>query len=155
VKWFRFYYEVAEDPKVQTLVPRLFKLWINALCLAAKNGGVVPPVAQMAYMLRMGRARVDYDLAALQRAGLFDETETGLVPHNWNGRQFKSDAVAERVKKHRSNADCNVTNSLDETPLKRPSRARQKTEYRGGGEETQTRQETDDLPLPLLPRERR
>ena len=116
MKWFRFYYEVAEDPKVQTLPARLFKLWINVLCLAAKNKGVVPPVSQVAYALRMGRARVDLDMDALSRAGLFDRTPVGLVPHNWNGRQFTSDNVTGRVKKHRKAVTGNVTEPLQETP---------------------------------------
>jgi hypothetical protein len=115
VKWFRFYYEVAEDPKVQTLPARLFKLWINVLCLAAKNKGVVPPVSQVAYALRMGRTRVDLDMAALSRAGLFDRTPTGLVPHNWNGRQFTSDNVTPRVKKHRKGVTGNVTETPPDT----------------------------------------
>ncbi|KKL94119.1 hypothetical protein LCGC14_1867850 [marine sediment metagenome] len=101
MKWFRFYYEVAEDPKVQTLPTRLFKLWINVLCLAAKNKGVVPPVPQIAYALRMGRARVDLDMDALRRAGLFDSTPVGLIPHNWNGRQFTSDTSDQRVERYR------------------------------------------------------
>ena len=101
MKWFRFYYEVAEDPKVQTLPARLFKLWVNVLCLAAKNKGIVPPAPQIAYALRMGRARIDLDMDALKRAGLFDETPTGLVPHNWNGRQFESDSrETEGRRKH-------------------------------------------------------
>ncbi len=116
MKWFRFYYEVAEDPKVQTLPTRLFKLWINVLCLAAKNKGVVPPVSQIAYALRMGRARVDLDIDALSRAGLFDRTSVGLVPHNWNGRQFTSDNVTGRVRKHRKGVTCNVTEPLHVTP---------------------------------------
>ncbi len=116
MKWFRFYYEVAEDPKVQTLPARLFKLWVNLLCLAAKNKGVVPPIAQAAYTLRMGRARVDLDVAALKRHGLFDETPAGLVPHNWHQRQFLSDDVTARVKKHRDGVTGNVTEALHETP---------------------------------------
>ncbi|KKM63395.1 hypothetical protein LCGC14_1511830 [marine sediment metagenome] len=119
MKWFRFYYEVAEDPKVQTLPTRLFKLWINVLCLAAKNKGVVPPVPQIAYALRMGRARVDLDMDALRRVGLFDSTPVGLIPHNWNGRQFTSDNVTGRVRKHRKGVAGNVTETPPETEEQR------------------------------------
>lgn len=154
MKWFRFYYEVAEDPKVQTLPSRLFKLWVNVLCLAAKNKGIVPPVSQIAYALRIGRARVDLDMMCLRRVGLFDETEDGLIPHNWNGRQFKSDDVAERVRKQRGNAEGNVTKPLRVTPVLRT----QNTENRGEGEETSISSSSlsySSSPPPPLPGERR
>ena len=41
-RWFRMYAEVVDDPKVQRLSPALFRAWVNVLCLAASNGGVVP-----------------------------------------------------------------------------------------------------------------
>ena len=37
----------------------------------------------------------------LHRAGLLDRDENGFAPHNWAGRQYKSDSSTERVKEHR------------------------------------------------------
>jgi hypothetical protein len=37
-------------------------------------------------------------LNVLREAGLIDETEQGLAPHNWDGRQYKSDVSTPRVR---------------------------------------------------------
>jgi len=50
--WFRFYTEVLEDPKVQTLDPEDFKHWVNLLCLAAKNDGIIPEIGNVSFALR-------------------------------------------------------------------------------------------------------
>ena len=45
-------------------------------------------------------------LDALKAAGLFEDDETGTHPHNWEGRQYKSDVedptVAERMRRYRN-----------------------------------------------------
>ena len=45
-------------------------------------------------------------LDALKAAGLFENDETGTHPHNWAGRQHKSDVedptAAERMRRHRN-----------------------------------------------------
>ena len=42
-RWFRLYVGVVHDPKVQALPPRLFKFWINLLCITSEHDGVIPP----------------------------------------------------------------------------------------------------------------
>jgi hypothetical protein len=57
-------------------------------------------------------------LAQLHAAGLLDKTETGFTPHNWNGRQYKSDVSTERVKRfrqHKRNVSSTVTETAPET----------------------------------------
>ena len=44
-RWFRFYNEALDDPKVQKLPPALFKSWVNLLCLTARHDGTLPPAA--------------------------------------------------------------------------------------------------------------
>jgi hypothetical protein len=43
-RWFRFYDDALNDPKVQKLSGDLFKAWVNILCLASKHGGELPAV---------------------------------------------------------------------------------------------------------------
>src|SRR5688572_1483904 len=114
-RWFRVYDDLVDDPKVQRLKPALFKALINLWCLASKNGGTLPPPNDIAFKLRMTGAQVDGVLDELRAAGLIDDDETGTRPHNWQGRQFKSDVSNERVKRHRER-QCNVTSTVTETP---------------------------------------
>lgn len=99
--WFRFYVEALEDPKVQRLAPKVFKGWVNLLCLAKRCDGELPAVADIAFALRASEAEMRRLIETLTEGGLLDETETGLRPHNWNTRQYKSDVSTERVKRFR------------------------------------------------------
>jgi hypothetical protein len=100
-RWFRLYASVLNDPKVQRLEPALFKTWINMLCAASENDGIIPSIADLAFLLRRPEASIAKDIEALTVAGLIDDDETVLRPHNWTGRQFQSDVSAGRVKRHR------------------------------------------------------
>lgn len=118
MRWFRMYDDVLDDPKVQRLTPSLFKSWVNLLCLASKSevNGSLPGVAEIAFRLRLTEAQARKTLAELRAAGLLDETETGVTPHNWGIRQRQSDDVAKRVAKHRAAVTRNVTDPLPVTP---------------------------------------
>ncbi len=102
MRWFRFYDDAVNDPKVQLLNGNLFKLWVNILCIASKCGGVLPTETDIAFMLRMPENKVRQSLEELIASGLLDKVKSGLAPHNWNQRQFVSDNSAERVKRHRA-----------------------------------------------------
>lgn len=100
-RWFRVYDDLIDDPKVQRLSPELFKALINLWCLASRHGGVLPPLDDIAFSLRIKQEKADKVLSDLRSAGLIDFDETGRHPHNWEGRQFKSDGSTERVKRFR------------------------------------------------------
>lgn len=101
-RWFRFYDEVVNDPKVQRLPADKFKTWVNLLCLASGNGGVLPALSDISFALRISEQRIDAILKEFYRMQLLDKVEpSGFAPHNWNGRQFKSDVSYERVKRFR------------------------------------------------------
>lgn len=112
-RWFRFYAESIDDPKVQKLAPHLFKTWVNLLSLACQNGGVLPSRGDIAFRLRMSDHDAQCHIDDLILHGLIDVVAAGkLEPHNWKGRQFLSDSSAERVRKHRKQKQetaCNVT----------------------------------------------
>jgi hypothetical protein len=99
-RWFRFYDDVINDPKVLSLSDACFRGWVGLLCVASKNGGTLPSTADLAFHLRMKPQRVAALIAELTAAGLIDKTEGGFAPHNWGGRQYISDST-ERVKRHR------------------------------------------------------
>jgi hypothetical protein len=100
-RWFRYYDDALNDPKVQRLPGELFKAWSNILCVASKNGGVLPSVGDVAFGLRLTTSKAGGIVAELARAELLDPVEGGYFrPHNWNERQFKNDVSTDRVKRH-------------------------------------------------------
>jgi len=121
MRWFRFYDEALDDPKVQRLSPHLFRVWINLLCLASKADGVLPCTADIAFRLRMSETDARSALDDLILAELLDVCPDGkLRPHNWSGRQCASDTSKERTRKWRekknkppsdSGGDVTVTDS--------------------------------------------
>lgn len=105
-RWFRFYEEALDNPKVQRLDGETFKAWVNLLCLASRHGGFLPSVEVIAFGLRMAE---DGALAVVERllsATLLDKVSGGVdgyryAPHGWNERQYKSDTSTDRVKRFR------------------------------------------------------
>lgn len=112
--WFRLYCEVVDDPKVQELSPETFQGWINVLCLAGKNKGILPSMKHMMFSLRRSEFEVKKLLAELIDCGLLDKKGDIIQPHNWQNRQFISDSSTDRVKRFRQRSR-NVSETLDET----------------------------------------
>lgn len=100
-RWFRFYDEALNDPKVQRLAPDLFKAWVNLLCLASEHKGYLPELADIAFALRCPEARAAGIVARLVTAKLIDHDGQRLKPHNWSTRQYENDSSAERTKRWR------------------------------------------------------
>lgn len=117
-RWFRFYDCALDDPKVQRLPGDVFKVWVNLLCVASRNDGQLPSVEDLAFMLRSDAETITRVMNELRRAGLIDESEQGLTPHNWAERQYQSDSSAERMRKHRAlkrNSDVTDVTTSDVT----------------------------------------
>lgn len=115
MKWFRFYSDAVDDPKVQRMPAELFKVWVNLLCIVSRNDGEMPSLDDTAYTLRMSVAELMAILETLAERGLMDVCDTGTMrPHNWDARQKASDTSALRVAKWRAGGDdlSNVTASL-------------------------------------------
>lgn len=100
-RWFRYYEDALDDPKVQRLPGELFKAWVNLLSLASRHNGVLPPLSDISFALRKSERDSEKTVAALVAAKLLDKTAAGIEPHNWTGRQYVSDSPNERVKKYR------------------------------------------------------
>lgn len=135
-RWFRYYDDALNDPKVQKLSGEYFKAWVNILCMASKAGGVIASAADVAFGLRCAESKARAIVAYLMGVGLLDVPKNGYAtPHNWDARQFKSDVSNERVKRHRerhrndtSNGECNVTETVDETPPETEQKAESETD---------------------------
>jgi len=122
--WFRFYDGVLDDPKVQQLPPGDFKHWVNFLCIASRHDGKLPPFGDLAFLLRIKEPQAEKLVQNLIARGLVDRNEDGsLSPHNWRGRQYKSDCSSDRVQRFRNgkrsvsgSAKGNVSCNGGETP---------------------------------------
>lgn len=118
-RWFRFYNEALNDPKVQSLDGETFKDWINILCIASANDGVLPDMQHLAFALRKPLNDAITVVERLANATLIDRCNGGAngyhyAPHGWAKRQFKSDTSNERVKRYRKR-NCNVTETPPDT----------------------------------------
>lgn len=102
MRWFRFYDEALNDPKVQNLCGERFKAWVNLLCLASKHGGFLPDrMADIAFALRISEPDAGDLVMEFIALKILDKTKTALCPHNWKKRQYDSDNAAERMRRYR------------------------------------------------------
>lgn len=132
--WWRAYDEALDDPKLQRGGLERVGLWFNLMCLASRNGGVLPSTDDVVFALRTTPEDFGPKFKALADAGLFDKTKRGWEPHNWNGRQYRSDVSTERVRRFRKRDE-----TVSETPSEsesEQSRAEQIVE-RAGARKTQ------------------
>ena len=127
MKWFRFYTEAMNDPKVQEqLTPSLYRDWTKLLCIASESAdwGYLPKLSDVAYQLRKGEEATGRIIEQLSKVGLLDKTDRGWSPHNWFKRQYVSDDTTARTRRFRGqhgNVPANENESVSDT----------ETEYRG------------------------
>lgn len=100
-RWWRAYDEAVDDPKLMLLSDRAHRAWFNLMCLASVGDGRLPERKVIELKLRLSPSKTQAVLTELVEAGLIDESDDGLTPHNWNGRQYKSDVSTERVQRFR------------------------------------------------------
>jgi hypothetical protein len=118
-RWFRVYIELIDDPKFIKLGPELRSGLLMMWCVAAANDGRLPPIEDLAIKFRMPEARAGKLIDDLRRHGFVDDDETESAPHNWAGRQYKSDTdetAAERARRYRErkrDASGTVTRDAD------------------------------------------
>lgn len=115
-RWFRFYDDALNDPKAQRLDGETFKLWVNILCVASRNEGRLPPIADLAFALRIDENACETVVERLRNGGLIATRNGGAngsfyAPHKWEERQYKSDTSTSRVKRFRERSK-----TVSETP---------------------------------------
>lgn len=104
MKWFRVYHDALHDPKLLRLSAEHFRGWFNLLCIASANDdrGHLPPVEDIASILRISVVKATSLVGALVEASLVDRDPSGqMSPHNWESRQQKTDDVNARTRKFR------------------------------------------------------
>lgn len=130
-RWFRYYHDALDDPKVQKLTGDQFKAWVNLLCMASRSAGKIK-LSEIPFALRLSQSVARSIVTALVSFGLFEALdEAFLKPHNWDGRQYKSDVTdptnAKRQQRYRDRHK-GVSNTVT-TPLrKRLNNAPQNTD---------------------------
>lgn len=127
--WLRLYTGILDDPKVQRLAPEQFKGWINLLCLAKENDGLLPSLEDTAFRLRISEAEAQSLVEVLANRGLLDHTDEGVTPHNWENRQFISDEdPTAALRQRRARAKRNVTRDVTGPSLLPETEYRAETE---------------------------
>lgn len=118
-RWFKFYEGALDDPKVQRLPPDVFKGWVNILCLASKGKGELPSIGDIAFALRITDREADSLVMALVSAGLLDDFNDCMMPHNWQERQGVDLTAADRMRRYRERKkdERNDRNALRVTPV--------------------------------------
>jgi len=129
MRWLRLYDDTINDPKILKMSETMRWHWIAMLCVASKNDGTLPTLEDVAIELRVTAAKATEIISTLVKSGLLDKTETGFSPHNWNGRQYKSDVSTDRVKrfrKRKGSVSGNVPPTVTETPPETDTESEQK-----------------------------
>lgn len=129
VEWLRFYVGTLDNPKVQGLPGGIFKAWVNCLCLARINDGVLPSVDVIAFRLRCSTRQAEQWRDDLAQRKLVDVMPDGTSyrMHDWDQHQYVSDGSTERVRKHREKQRQAVPGNVSVTPPEQ-SRYRADTE---------------------------
>lgn len=126
--WLKLYYEMLDDPKVARLPDSSYRRFVECLLLAGEydRSGLLPPIEDMAWRLRVSETALQQDMSRLAMAGVVN-----LVPYEgeerWLVRKFKERQQAvpgrERVARYRdrqksaeyTSSNENVTNRYTDT----------------------------------------
>lgn len=133
MEWLRFYVSTLDNAKVQGLPGGLFKAWVNCLCLARINDGVLPTADVIAFRLRCSTRQAEQWRDDLATRRLLDVMPDGTYrPHDWDCHQYVSDGSTQRVRKHREKqrlgVSGNVSGNVTETPSESESESESDTE---------------------------
>lgn len=117
-KWIKLYVEILDDPKMGRLPPRQWQIAVELFLLAGDmdQDGLLPPVEDMAWRLRMDADELLLVLSALAAVNIVHQSEPGWVVTHFQDRQFSESY--ERVKRYR-----NAKNNANETGVKRDDNA--------------------------------
>lgn len=103
--WAKFYIEMNHDPKVGRLSDRLYRRMTQFFLFAKEYNldGLLPPVADMAYIIHADEQELLEEMEALAADGV--EILTLDEDGNWFVSKFMErqapDSVAQRVRRHR------------------------------------------------------
>jgi hypothetical protein len=107
MRWFKFQADLINDPTLQRLPGDKFKTWINLLCITSKHDGVLPPLTDLAFLLRpLGEDKIAALIEEFCEKGLLDSVDvpgatTRYAPRDWASQQHVDVTAAERAKRYR------------------------------------------------------
>lgn len=117
MKWFRFYNEIIDDPKIAKMSPKTYQFFTFLMCLASEceQNGIIPlPIKDISWRLRIPEKKIKTYISELRNLNILSDNPA-ISFINWNKRQYKSDSSNERVKRYREK-QCNVTVTPEVTP---------------------------------------
>jgi len=90
--WIKLYHEILHDPKMGKLPDGVWRRAIEMFLLAGEldDDGQLPPIADMAWTLRLDEGVLRKDLDALVEAEIVIETDGHWVVTNYTKRQSPS-----------------------------------------------------------------
>lgn len=146
--WFRFYVEAVHDRKLRRLKPE--HRWLFVACLAAARQSREPgwlmvgeddPMCwdDLVDFAAMSLRSVEQGTDALMDAGVlgYDADRKAWFVPAWSERQYESDDVTARTRKHRLERSNDVPGNVPETPVGTPP-------------DTEADTETETPPAPLV-----
>ena len=129
MKWFRVYTDILDDPKINNMSNKTFKIFIKmlAFCSELEHFGVInghkdDPV----WRLRLRRNSWESALKELEALKIITVKNSVITILSWGKRQYKSDDSTARVKRSRIKK-ATGRETLHETP---PEQSRADTEQR-------------------------
>lgn len=123
MKWFRFYEDVIDDPKLMTLAPEAFRFWVQCLCLASHSPerGTLPTPDEIAFRTRtdpdQARALID---TLVSRKLIVSAADGSLSIYKWDHYQKPSDDAGAMKRRQRARSQA----SPPRPPSPRPAPSR-------------------------------
>ena len=117
--WFRLYSEILDDKKIKRICratshnkATVIGVWVTLLALANESDnrgslqiseGIPYELDDIAYETDIPDDQIDVLMKLFEKYDMIHfDNKDGWTIQNWDGRQFKSDNVSERVAKHRA-----------------------------------------------------
>lgn len=136
--WFRFYVEAVHDRKLRRLTPAQRWLWVAVLAAARQSPtpgqlmiSTTQPMdaADLADFAGMTAREVNKAMPLFAASGMVTDHDGTWVVNNWTERQYESDNVTERTRRHRSQEQGrNVPTSFPGTPPESESESESETD---------------------------
>lgn len=102
--WIKLYHEILRDRKMVTMDDHLWRRCIECFLMAGDydQSGALPPLADMAFELRVSEERLETDLNELMSVGILDVEDGGYIVRQFAKRQATM-PKAEYNRRRRNN----------------------------------------------------